>query len=536
MHCPINSASQGVQDGLFISFDTAIRQKNSIFGTQPISLWHAAASLHMSSTTQLRQNAAIALGPALFGLILLAGPPTGMAHMAHMTLAATAWIITWWVTEAVPIAVTALLPMILFPLLGIADMEVITQPYAQPIIYLFLGGFLLAMAMERWQLHRRIALHVIALVGTDQHRIVLGFVAATGMLSMWLSNTATTVMMLPIALSLISEFRRDGEVDGRDPFPKALILSIPYAASIGGMATLVGTPTNLIFAQSVKDYYSIDVAFDQWMWVGLPVSVVLLLATWWHLTRVAFPLRNSVSMIERQRIRQQLLVLGPIRREEVMVMLIFGAVALSWMVRRYWINPYFPSVDDTLIALAGAVLLFLVPGRSDAGRRVRLLDWDHTRQLPWGTLLLFGGAFAVAKAFEESGLTAWIGSHLQGLAGWPYWLTLLIVVALVNFTTEITQNMATCTLMMPLLAGMAKAVDAHPIGLMAAAGMAASCAFMLPVATAPNAVVFGTGVIRMQDMVRAGFVLNLISIVVVATAVYILIPICWGMPLTGFPF
>jgi solute carrier family 13 (sodium-dependent dicarboxylate transporter), member 2/3/5 len=488
-----------------------------------------------------KQGVAIVAGPMLFFLLQVLGSPADMEPAAFRVLGATAWIILWWVTEAVPIAVTALMPMILFPLLGISSMNAITQPYSQPIIYLFVGGFVLALAMERWNLHRRIALEIVARVGTNRKRIILGFVIATGFLSMWISNTATTVMMLPIALSLISQFEEFRKSSGihseQDDFGKALILSIPYSASIGGVATLVGTPTNLIFAQSVKDYYQVDIAFDEWMWVGVPIAVLLLAATWWYITRVAYNLQEAAPG-ERQAsiIREQLHALGKMRREEKWVLLVFSLVALAWITRRYWINPFFPAVDDTNIVLIGAVLLFLIPATRSEDKPRMLMDWPTALKLPWGVLLLFGGAFAVAKGFEDSGLTGWIGDKLGLLEGVPFWLVLLIIVAVVNFMTELTQNMATCTLMMPVLAALSQAIDTHPFGLMAGACIAASCAFMLPVATAPNAVVFGAGVLKMEDMVRTGFVLNLISVLVITVIIYFLMPLFWNIRMDAFPF
>lgn len=487
-----------------------------------------------------RQGVAIIAGPLTFLLIQLIGRPSDMEPAAFNVMGATVWIVLWWVTEAVPIAVTALMPMILFPLLGVTSMNAITQPYAQPIIYLFVGGFILALAMERWNLHRRIALEIVALVGTNRKRIILGFVIATGFLSMWISNTATTVMMLPIALSLIAQFnefrKMSGDAEAGDDFGKALILSIPYAASIGGVATLVGTPTNLIFAQAVKDYYKVDIAFDQWMWIGVPIAVILLAFTWWHITHVAYRLEERPSEGRTTVIRDELKALGKIGREEKWVLLIFSVVALAWITRRYWINPFFPAIDDTNIVLIGAVLLFLIPASAKNGKTDRLMDWSTALKLPWGVLLLFGGAFAVAKGFEDSGLTAWIGDRLGLLKDVPFWMVLLVVVAVVNYMTELTQNMATCTLMMPILAGLSQAIGTHPFGLMAAAGISASCAFMLPVATAPNAVVFGAGVLKMGDMVRTGFFLNIVSILVITAVVYFLMPVFWGIELDVFPF
>ena len=481
----------------------------------------------------------IFLGPSIFLFMMILGTPTDMPSAAYGVLAATIWISIWWISEAVPIPITSLLPIVLFPMVGDMSMKEVTSPYATPIIFLFIGGFILALAMEKWQLHRRIALHIIHLVGTNMRQIVLGFIMATGFLSMWISNTATTLMMLPIALSVITQFQYFNEknqlqIQGADKFGKALVLSIAYAASIGGMATLVGTPTNLIFAQNVKEFYHVDIPFDQWFWVSLPISLILLVVCWQHIVRWAFPLSKQKIEAGKIVIQSQLQSLGKMTLEEKWVLGIFATVALAWISRRYLITPFFPKINDINIALMGAFLLFIIPSSSKKGEQ--LMDWKTSLKLPWGVLILFGGAFSLAAAFESSGLTQWIAARLSLLKGIPLWIILLLLVAGVNFLTEITQNMATCTLMMPILAASAKALDLHPYPLMVGTCIAASCAFMLPFATAPNAIVFGSGVFNIREMIRAGFWLNLVSIVVIVFMIYFGLPLIWGIELEGFPF
>lgn len=481
----------------------------------------------------------IILGPAVFLLLMALGAPTNMPPAAYGVLAATLWISIWWISEAVPIPITSLLPIVLFPMVSDMSMKEVTTPYATPIIFLFIGGFILALAMEKWNLHRRIALHIINLVGTNMRQIVLGFIIATGFLSMWISNTATTLMMLPIALSIITQFQDFNEkskvkLQGADVFGKALVLSIAYSASIGGMATLVGTPTNLIFAQNVKEFYNVEIPFDQWFWIGLPISVILLAVCWQHLVRWAFPLSNKKVEAGKAVIQSQLKALGKMKLEEKWVLGIFTAVALAWISRRYLISPFFPKVNDINIALMGAFLLFIIPSASKKGEQ--LMDWKTSLKLPWGVLLLFGGAFSLAAAFEASGLTQWIAERLGLLKGIPIWIILLVLIAGVNFLTEITQNMATCTLMMPILAASAEALDLHPYPLMAGTCIAASCAFMLPFATAPNAIIFGSGVFNIREMIRAGFWLNVVSILVITAIIYWVLPMIWGINLVGFPF
>lgn len=481
----------------------------------------------------------ILLGPVIFALMLLIGAPASMPSAAYGILAATIWIAIWWVSEAVPIPITSLLPIVLYPFVSDMSIKEVTIPYSTSIIFLFVGGFILALAMERWNLHRRIALTVISWVGTNMQQIVLGFIIATGFLSMWISNTATTMMMLPIALSIINQFKsfnneQEKVLQGADVFGKALILSIAYAASIGGMATLVGTPTNLIFAQYVKDFYQVDISFAQWFGIGLPISMLLLVLCWWHMTRNAFQLSQEQIPGSQLVIKNQLKALGKISTEEKWVLGIFVGVALAWISRSYIITPFFPKVNDINIVLIGAFLLFVIPSTSKKG--TVLMDWKTTLKLPWGVLLLFGGAFAVAAGFKESGLTQWIGEQLVILKDVPIWLILLVIIAVVNFLTEITQNMATCTLMMPILAALAIAIDVHPYGLMVGTCIAASCAFMLPMATAPNAIVFGSKLFSMKDMVQAGFLLNVLSIVVITLFIYFIFPMIWQIDLASFPF
>lgn len=481
-----------------------------------------------------KSNTFIVLGPLLFLLLQLV-IPEGFPPKSKAIIACTVWVALWWVTEAVPIAVTAMLPLILFPLTGLMDIRATAIPYSNPLIYLFVGGFVLALAMEKWNLHKRIALNIIKYVGTKQRQLILGFIIATGFLSMWISNTATTVMMLPIALSIISESKSittENNNANKSDFAKALILSLPYSASIGGMATLVGSPTNLIFADAVKRFYGIDIPFDQWLYIGLPIAVILLIACWLHLTRKSYKISNTSQLGSKAVIEEELKQLGKISREEKWVLAIFCLVALAWVTRRFLITPFFPKVNDTIIVLIGALFLFVIPANT---KEKRLMDWKTSLKLPWGVLLLFGGAFAVAAGFQESGLTTIIGEQLSALNNIPFFLMVFIIVAVVNFTTEVTMNMATCTLMMPILATLALVIDVHPFPLMVGTCIAASCAFMLPIATAPNAVVFGSGKIQIKDMLRAGFLLNIISIIIITIVVYFLLPLFWGIDNTAFP-
>jgi sodium-dependent dicarboxylate transporter 2/3/5 len=468
-------------------------------------------------------------GPALFFVTWLFFEPAGLSGPGRAVLATTLWTAVWWVTEAVPIPVTSLLPILLFPLTGGLDLGATTSAYGSPMVFLFLGGFILAIALERWNLHRRIALNIIAAVGTSASRLVLGFMLAAAFLSMWISNTATTLMMVPIGMAVVSQICSAQPGDGR--LGKALMLGIAYAASIGGISTLIGTPTNVLFTGAIMEFYGTEVSFAGWMLLAAPLAMVLLVLCWLYLTKIALPLAGEVG--EPQAVHSQLRALGPLSHEERMVALIFGLTALAWITRSFLLTPWLPGISDTAIALMGAATLFLVPARSQPGSA--LLDWESAARLPWGILLLFGGGLALAAAFKSSGLADWMGGRLAGMEGLPLWLILLATVALVNFLTEITSNVATASALLPILASLSLAIDVHPYGLMIGTTLAASCAFMLPVATPPNAIVFGSGCIGMRDMVRAGFAMNLLSIALIVVYLYWVMPWLMDLDLSHFP-
>lgn len=477
----------------------------------------------------------IILGPCLFLLLLSIGGPAGMTPEAWTLIACTVWIALWWLTEAVPIGITSLLPILLFSVCNVMPVNNITGYYSNSIIFLFIGGFIIALAMEKWFLHRRIALSIIRLTGTNQRQVLLGFILATGLLSMWISNTATTMMMLPIALSIIDQLARllNDDSPTSSHFGKALVIGIAYSASIGGIATIVGTPTNLIFVEAAGQFYNADIPFDKWFFFALPLSLLLGGFLWWNLSYRAFRLNSVRVHGARQIIDQEIKKLGPMGYEERWVLVVFALVAIAWIFRSYLISPFFPGVNDTAIALLGAAVLFVVPCRSQPGEM--LMDWPTAKRLPWEVILLFGGAFSVAGGFQETGLTEWIGGRLTLLGNIHPILMLLIVVALVNYLTELTQNMATCTLMLPILAGLSEAIDIHPYGLMVPMTIASSCAFMLPVATAPNAIVFGSGTLQMKDMVRAGFLLNIFATLLISIYAYYVLPMIWEFDFNGFP-
>jgi sodium-dependent dicarboxylate transporter 2/3/5 len=477
------------------------------------------------------------LGPIAFVLIYFLVESPGLSAEAKAMLALAAWMAIWWISEAIPIAATAFLPLIFMPLLGILPIGKISANYMHPTVLLYMGGFLLATGIEKWGLHRRIALNIINLLGTDLRRIVLGFIIATGFLSMWISNSATSLMMLPIGLAVVSQFKAQlgaGNSSIADRLGKNIMLGIAYSASIGGVATLIGTPTNTIMVAVIQDLYGYTIGFNEWFMFGLPLSIFLLLVCWYYLVSSANPLPKKFHLPdEKSIIGKQLSDLGKTGYEEWNVMLVFGLVCFSWIFREYLIEPFIPQINDTIIVLFGVVLLFILPSSSGDDR---ILDWKTAERIPWGILILFGGGLALAEGFQSTGLAEWIGQKFTLLEGISFFFLLMIIIASVNFLTEVTSNVATASMLLPILASVALKLDLHPFGLMIGATLAASCAFMLPVATPPNAVVFGSGYLQMKDMVKAGFWLNIISIILITGMVYFVLPWMWGIDLLKNPF
>ena len=474
------------------------------------------------------KNFGLILGPALFLIILLWFHPEELSKEANAILASTIWIAIWWITEAVPIAITSLLPVVLFPLTGGMELAETTASFGHRYIFLYIGGFILAIAIERWNLHKRIALNIIQLIGTNVKNVILGFMVATAFLSMWISNTATSVMMLPIGMSIISQLMDNPKTveNENQNFGKALMLAIAYSASIGGMATLIGTPPNLVLATIVQETYGIEITFSKWFMFGLPISLILLAICWKYLTEIAFTFKQKKFPGGRNEINKQLKSLGKLSYEEKMVLLIFVGTAFAWITRSFLLQKLIPNLDDTIIAVIAGILLFILPASKSKNRK--LINWEEAVKLPWGILLLFGGGLALAQGFKTSGLAEWIGGQLTLLEGASIFILLLFLIALVNFLTEITSNLATTAMILPILAPLSLVLDVNPFILMVGATVAASCAFMLPVATPPNAVVFGSGYLRIPDMAKTGVWMNLFSIIFLTIMVYFLLPSLWG--------
>ena len=473
------------------------------------------------------------LGPLVFGLFYFFFFPEGLTLQANAVLSCTLWIAIWWIFEVTDISVTALLPIILFPLTGALDIGSTTAAYGHKYIFLYMGGFILAIAIEKWNLHKRIALNIITWIGAGISRIMLGFMIATAFMSMWISNTATTVMMLPIGLAIISQLKDDPDTkeDENLKFGKALMLAIAYSASIGGMATLFGTPPNLVFAGIVEEVYGIEIGFGEWMVFGLPISIVLLIICWLYISKIAFKFQMDEFPGGREKIKKLLRDLGNWSKEEKRVVIVFGLMALM-LIFRQKIQLVIPEIDDTIIALSMGLLLFLIPS-SKKGEVI--LTWKEAVKMPWGVIILFGGGMALAAGFKDSGLAEWIGNQFELLEVLPAFLLILILIAAVNFLTEITSNLATTAMLLPILAPMALSIDVHPYILLVSATVAASCAFMLPVATPPNAIVFGSGYLKISDMIKTGIWMNIISIIILTFVVYFGLEILWGFDGQRFP-
>lgn len=465
-------------------------------------------------------------GPLLFLFLLLGVHPAGMSQEAIAVMAVTVWISVWWISESVPLPVTSLLPIILFPLLKVSAIGDTTSAYGHPLVFLYIGGFLLAIAIEKTGLHNRIAINIIRSMGVKLHMIILGFMISTAFLSMWISNTATAVMMLPIGLAII-KVASGREDESTTRFNKALMLAIAYAASIGGVATLIGTPPNLVLAGVIRDMYQIEISFLQWFMIGFPLAVVLLFICWFYLTRIGFPLGQEVLHGGHEEMNRRHASLGNMTWAEKSVTVVFVTVAIAWICRSFVLQKLIPGIDDTIIAIAAGIILFLLPSGNE--KKGGILVWDDAIKLPWGIILLFGGGMALAEAFESSGLAIWIGGQMTGLSVLGVFLVILLVVAIVNFLTEFTSNLATVTMILPVLAPIAVASGIHPFMLMVAATMAASCGFMMPAGTPPNAIAFGSGYLRILDMIKTGFVMNVISILLITVLVYFLLENLWHL-------
>jgi len=472
------------------------------------------------------QVVGIFLGPLLAVSMVLAGAPEGLSQSGWLTASIGVLMAVWWATEAAPIAVTALLPIVVFPLLGIATIQDTTAPYANKVIYLFLGGFIVAFAMQRWNLHRRIALTVLQHVGGNGRSLVGGFMLASAVISMWVMNTSTTMMLLPIAVSIIAVIHKTvGGMDSKnkEDFQYSLLLGVAYGATIGGMATLVGTAPNAMLAAFMQETYGTEIDFSSWMLVGLPLSAMMLPLAWIVLTRVIFKVDFKTSDEGKAALRQLKDDLGEMAVPEKRVAVVFVLMAMTWVFRPLLVNlPGLAALDDSGIAMAGGIALFLIPSgdKSDP----LLLRWNYAERLPWSVLILFGGGLTLASAVTRTGLAEWLGGSLQAIGTLPLAVIVIIAATMIIFLTELTSNIATTATFLPVVGAIAIESGFDPIVLTVPVTFAASCAFMLPVATPPNAIVFGSGMLTIPKMVRAGMMLNLVGIFLVSLVALYLAP------------
>ena len=469
----------------------------------------------------------LAVGLVL-GILVYLAMPGDVPQEARLTAATAVLMAVWWMTEALPIPATALVPLIVFPTLGSTPLDDVGASYGNNVIFLFMGGFLLALAMQRWNLHRRMALLTVRLIGTRPPQMIAGFMIATGFLSMWVSNTATAVMMLPIGISVLLLVNKtsdaiDDPVDAdedaaatpvKSNFGTALMLGIAYAASIGSLGTIIGTPPNTLLVGYMASEHDVQIGFGQWMIVGVPLAVVLMAACWFLLTKVLFKPEIDEIPGGRKLIDDELAKLGTTSAGERRVLVIFVLAALAWVfvpLVTDWVGADTPPITDAGIAMAVGVLLFLLP--AGAARGVRLLDWDSALKLPWGVLLLFGGGLALSAQFSSSGLTEWIGEVASGLGGLPVVLLVVLFAAGILFLTELTSNTATAATFLPVAGGIAMGMGMDPLLLAIPVALAATCAFMLPVATPPNAIAYGSGYVSIPQMIKGGIWLNLFGLV-----------------------
>lgn len=472
-------------------------------------------------------------GPLLAATIYLLLPDAigdvALNAAGRSTAALAVLMATWWLSEAIPLPATALVPVALFPLLDIVPLPDAAAPYASDIIFLFMGGFVLGLAMQRWQLHARLALHVILLVGTQPQRLVGGFMLATASLSMWISNTAAAVMMLPVAASVISAFQQElnepaGERNYDESlrhFAIALMLGIAYASSIGGLGSLIGSPPNLVLANFAARELGTEITMLRWFAIGLPLVALFLPIAWWYLTRIAHPVRLPTAKDNSATIRDQLAQLGNMTAAERRVLIVFVCTALAWIFRPQLAGVLAsPELSDSGIAMLATLALFLLPAKEWRGKR--LMDWPTAVKLPWGILLLFGGGLSLAAAIGATGLDLYIAAGFGDLAGAPQWLLVTVVVIVVILLTELSSNTAVANAFIPVLAAMSIGLGVAPLPILVGATLAASCAFMLPVATPPNAIVFSSGYLRIADMARAGIWMNLIGSALIVSVVLLM--------------
>jgi solute carrier family 13 (sodium-dependent dicarboxylate transporter), member 2/3/5 len=487
-----------------------------------------------------RRLAGFLVAPAIFLFLVFFTDLEPGNPAVTRTLAVGILMAALWITEAVPLAATSLLPVVLFPLLGIMDGKTVASTYFNHVIFLFIGGFIVALAMQRWDLHKRIALRILMITGSKPSSILLGFMISTAFLSMWISNTATAMMMVPILISVTQKLEESVEKGVITKYAKGLLLGVAYSASIGGIATLVGTPPNLSFVRIFQIMFPLapEISFSSWFVFALPVTICVFIFVWLLLSFLFNPAKGMWVPLEKRIFRKQYDSLGPMQYEEKIILADFVILALLWLTRSDlefgafvipgWNRIFeFPEyINDGTVAVLMSALLFFIPSRAEQGKRI--IGQEIFASLPWHIVLLFGGGFALATGFAESGLSRWVGEQLNWVAGMHPVIIILVIALLVTFLTELTSNTATTEMMLPILAGLAVAIEINPLYLMIPATLSASMAFMLPVATPPNAIIFGTNRISVADMASTGLIINLTGAIIITAASYLLIGLVFG--------
>lgn len=474
---------------------------------------------------QAYKNKGFSIGILIFIFMIFLPTPEGLSLQAWYVASVVVLMAIWWATETIPVAVTALLPLALFPLMGVTSFKEAAIPYANPNIYLFLGGFMLAIAIERSGLHKRMALRMIIAAGSSGQKLIGGFMLVAALISMFVMNTSTTLMLLPIGLAVCSVVATTiPDINSLDKsfFDTALLLGIAYAATIGGMSTLVGTAPNIVFSAFMMETYGVEISMIDWMKLGVPLAMVMLISAWIIMTKYIFPISFRTSGETKNKLREMLNELGPLSKDEIKISIIFGLTALAWIFRKGLDNfELLSGLTDAGIAIIAAILLFLIPSSNKKGD---LLSWDDSVKLPWGLLILFGGGLSIAAQINSTGLGIWIGNGLGILSTVPPIILILSVATLIIFLTEITSNVATTSTFLPVFGAVAIGLGILPVSLTVPVCLAASCAFMLPVATPPNAIVYGSGKFTIATMMKAGFFLNIIGIFVVTLFAYYIAP------------
>ena len=489
------------------------------------------------------QRIGLFLGPVLFIITLFTASSFNITPSAAKVAAITVLMTVWWITEAVPVAAASLMPVLLYPLLNIMNIKEVASKYTDPVVFLFIGGFFIAVTMERWNLHRRIALYTIKVIGKNPSKIIFGFMAGTAFISMWVSNTAAAMMMIPIGMAVVAQvtgiFSKQ-LLDGtagiqKENFGKSLMLAIAYSASIGGIATLTGTPPNAIMAGMISSTYNQTITFFQWFILAFPLAVVMIIFTWVLLVKFLFPTGSLELSKGENIIEHELKSLGTISRQEIIVFTIFLLIAFLWIFTPLLKNifPVLNGVSDAVIAVFGSILLFIIP--ADWKRGIFILDWRAASKIPWDIVLLFGGGFAVAAGFEKSGLADFITYSLGKFDNIHILLFVIIITLIVLFLTVIISNTAVAVLIIPIIAASSAALGIHPYAAVISACIASSFAFMLPISTPPNAIAFGSGAVRIKDMAKAGFILNIFGTIIIVIFVLYMMPVLWGIDLNTTP-